>query len=326
MAQEKYGFFQGTAEDPRSYDSGDMAEAFGTLASGGVADTGANLQVTAGGNMNTNLGYGTAMIQGHYYKLRDDGGGAKVFTHTTEASLNRIDRIILRLDLTARTVAAVKLIGTAGASPAPPALTRTSEIYELSLAQVLIQAGVSEIQASDITDEREDDGVCGLIAPESLRKSTVEQMIEDGIDAGNVLRYAAQSLETAEKTQARTNLDAQQKITANGMLKANGSGGVSAASAETDYALPVTEVSATLSAALWSGSSAPFTQNIVVSGMTAAKKGVSAGLSNAATDEEFEVALAAVLHASAQGTNYVTIKAHGEKPAVNLPVLVQIKG
>ena len=74
--------------------------------------------------MRTLVGYGTAMIEGYYYRLRDDGGAVQAFTHTTEAELNRIDRIILRLDLTARTIAIAKLIGTAGSSPEAPALIR----------------------------------------------------------------------------------------------------------------------------------------------------------------------------------------------------------
>ena len=243
MAQERYGFFDSSGEDIRSYSSVDMATAFHALASNGVANIGTNLSVTAeGSTMRVLVGYGTAMIEGFYYQLRDDGGALQAFTHTTEAELSRIDRIVLRLDLTARTIAMVKLIGTAAATPEMPALTRNEETYEISLAQVLIRAAAEELLETDITDERENDDVCGLIAPEALRRSTIEQMINDAIDQAlqeemtDVLRYSAQTLDTGKKTQARTNIDAQQKVTASGMLKGNGSGGVSAAVEGTDYA------------------------------------------------------------------------------------------
>ena len=267
------------------------------------------------------------MIRGYYYGLQNDGSGVKTFTHTTEPSLNRIDRIILRLDLTARTIAAVKLIGAAGASPSAPALTRSSTVYELSLAQVLVQAGAAAITADDITDERADDDVCGLVGPEAMRKTVIQTMIEDEIASQSLISYDVQSLTETQQVQARSNIYAQKHIVAVGILKGTGTAQPSAAAPGTDYAVPVTEISAMLSVAAWSGSVAPFTQDIAVAGMTPDKKGVCVGLPATATDAQFEEAAAALLRVSAQGTNSITIKAHGEKPsAYNIPVLIQIKG
>ena len=339
MAQGRYGFFNSSGEDTRSYDADDMATALKTLASGGVMDNGTCLQVTAeGSTMRTLVGYGYAMIEGYYYQLRDDGGSVQAFEHTTEASLNRIDRIILRLDYQDRTITLVKLIGTAASTPEAPALTRDDEYYEISLAQVYITAAATEILADDITDEREDEDVCGLIAPATLKRSVlvalIETMVEDGVDYvlsevnaeyDDVLRHSEQTLETAQKTQSRTNIGAQQLISASGMLKGDGSGGVSAAVSGTDYAVPVTEISATLSTT-WTGTSAPYYQTITVTGMTSSKKGVSVGLPASATDAQFEAAADALLRVSAQGTNTITIKAHGDKPTISIPVLVMIKG
>jgi hypothetical protein len=330
MALEKYGFFQGTTEDPRSYGSADMASVFRTIASSGVTEGGYNLFVSAeGGNMNTHLDYGTALLQGYYYGLVNDGSGVKAFTHTTEASLNRIDRIIIRASLISRTIVAVKLIGTAGSDPVAPALTRDSETYEISLAQVYIHAGASVIVTEDITDERNDDSVCGAVAPASMRQTTIQALIDAAIDAETMVVYGydqSGAITSGQKIIARNNIDAQQKITGSGMLKGDGSGGVTAGTAGVDYAIPVVEIAATLAAASWSGSVAPFTQTIAVAGMTSTKKGVCAGLPASVTDAQFEEALAALLRVSAQSTNSITIKAHGEKPVNDIPVLVMIKG
>ena len=328
MAQERYGFFNSTTGDERSYDSADMAAALRTLASSGVAAADTCLQVTAeGSTMRTLVGYGSAMVRGYYYQLKDDGSGIQAFEHTTEAELDRIDRIILRLDLTARTIAMVKLIGTAASTPEAPALTRGSETYEISLAQVLIQAGASEILSSDITDERGDDTVCGLIAPESLRKSTIVQMIDDQIteEVADVLRFSEQTLETSAKTQSRSNINAQEKVTASGVLKGDGSGGITPAAAGADFGIPAVEVSATLLSTGWSGSG-PYTQAVAVSGMTASKKAI-VGLPHTATSEQYLAALAALLHVTLQGTDTLTVTAEGnDAPAVDIPVLVQIVG
>lgn len=59
----------------------------------------------------------------------------------------------------------------------------------------------------------------------------------------------------------------QDKITASGILKGDGSGGVSAAVAGTDYQAPEAKIAITLSAS-WTGSG-PYTQTVTVSGGTA---------------------------------------------------------
>jgi hypothetical protein len=110
------------------------------------------------------------------------------------------------------------------------------------------------------------------------------------------------------------------------MLKGDGAGGVSAAGAGEDFALPVAESSATLLASSWSGTEAPYSQSVTVTGMTADTKGVSVGLPATATDAEFMEAAAAVLRACAQGADSITIKAHSQKPAIDIPLLVQVKG
>lgn len=327
MAQERYGFFNSTAEDGRSYDSADMATALGALASSGVAAAGGCLQVTAeGSTMRTLVGYGTALIRGYYYQLKDDGSGVRAFTHTVETELNRMDRIILRLDLTARTISLAKLIGTPGASPVPPELTRSDEVYELSLACVHIGAGAAALTAENIADERENDAVCGLIAPESLRRSAVQQLIGDAIapQVADVLRYAAQTLETSQKDQARANINAQQRITATGILKGDGSGGVTPAAANADYALPCAAVSATLSAAAWSGTAAPYTQYVTIPGLAVTTNAI-VGLSWT-SGAQYLAAAKAKLRVTAQGTNAIGVTAEGKKPTVDLPLSVMMMG
>jgi hypothetical protein len=327
MAMEKYGFFQGTVEDPRDYDSADTATAFRTLASNGVANVGDNLEVTADGlSMSTELNYGSAMILGRYYVLNDDGGGIKTFAHSPEASLNRIDRIVLRLNLTDRVINAVKLVGAADASPTPPALTRTSTVYELSLAQVYIGGGDSVIEAADVTDEREDDDVCGMIAPESLRPSVVQALIAAAVDAAtdDVVRYTAQSLSDADALIARGNIKAMYNVNTGGLLVKTFDGVAQIAFPAIDYALPTAEYLVTLTAAGWVGASAPYTQDLTISGMTADTKGVSVGLAHTATDEQYTACLAALIRATGQSTDTLSIRAIGEKPTVDIPVIVRI--
>lgn len=111
------------------------------------------LAVTASGsNMNVSIDSGRAWVRGFGYK--NDASASKTLS-AAHATLNRIDRIVIRLDRTANTVLLAVLTGTNGASPSAPALTQNSTTWEISLAQVYIGAAVTTISNSNITDERE---------------------------------------------------------------------------------------------------------------------------------------------------------------------------
>jgi hypothetical protein len=106
-----------------------------------------------------------------------------------------------------------------------------------------------------------------------------------------------------------------------GIAKLDGSGGVSAATAGTDYAAPSTDFTATLSTT-WTGSSAPFTQNVTVTGLTGTKK-VFVGLAENATDAEYAAAAAAQMMCTAKAANQVTITARGTKPTITIPIIIR---
>ena len=83
----------------------------------------------------------------------------------------------------------------------------------------------------------------------------------------------------------KTYVDTKQaKITASGLLKGNGSGGVSAAVKGTDYAGPSIGVSVTLRASGWNANTK--TQTVSVAGVTATANG-SLRIAQSATDEQF---------------------------------------
>ena len=73
----------------------------------------------------------------------------------------------------------------------------------------------------------------------------------------------------------------------------------------------------------WSGTSAPYTQTISVSGLTAAASG-DIGLAQTATAEQRAAARAAMLCVTGQAAGTLTITADGDKPTVDIPVTVTI--
>lgn len=80
-------------------------------------------------------------------------------------SLNRIDRVIVDWQTTNYVAyPEIKILkGTPASSPTPPALTRTSTRQQISLAQIRVNAGTTEITSGLITDERLNGSVCGLV-------------------------------------------------------------------------------------------------------------------------------------------------------------------
>jgi hypothetical protein len=161
---EKSGFFDSTAEDPREYTADEFAEYFRRLLTDGIFNGGTNLKVGATGtDMRTHILPGYAWIQGYMYKVYDE---PLYLQHDLpDAQLDRIDRIVLRLDtsLEARSIRAMILKGTPAANPVAPSIVRENNIFDLSLAQVRIIAGKSYVEAFQITDERLDTNVCGLV-------------------------------------------------------------------------------------------------------------------------------------------------------------------
>ncbi|MEF9880669.1 MAG: hypothetical protein RR975_14730 [Clostridia bacterium] len=170
MAQELYRFFNSSQTDLREYDAGDLASLMRTLAADGVAGLGGCLQVTAeGSTMRTRVGYGSALLRGYQFELRDDGAGIRAYTHGASANGSRIDRVVVRLDLKARKLSMEVKTGTAASNPVPPALTRAGEIFEISLAQVNIRQGATALTSADIVDERSDENACGAAVSAALR-------------------------------------------------------------------------------------------------------------------------------------------------------------
>ena len=112
-------------------------------------------------------------------------------------------------------------------------------------------------------------------------------------------------------------IEKQNKITARGILKGNGAGGVSAAVAGTDYQAPAADTVVTASASAWSNN----TITLSVTGVMTDSK-LEIGLSDTTTDEQYAAATAAQIRATGSGDGTVTLKAV-TAPSVDLPILIR---
>lgn len=164
MAQKSW-FFNSAIGDPRIYQASDFAQYFGKVLSTGLLhiDEIPGLQVRAGGtDLHTYVEPGGAIMEGYAYENTDN----EYLSHSLpEVGLDRIDRVVLRLDKknANRYIKLFVIEGEPSLNPVAPALQRDSLVWELSLAQVRIRANTSSINTTDVIDERKDRTVCGLV-------------------------------------------------------------------------------------------------------------------------------------------------------------------
>lgn len=157
-------FFNSAAGDTRTYQASDFAEYFGDVLSTGLLHTDETpaLEVHVGSGLTTVVSPGKALMQGYGYQNTSD----LVLEHSLpETDLDRIDRIVLRLDKRnqSRFIKVFVIQGEPSTDPIAPELTRDEFIYELSLAQVVVRANTSSLVSADLIDERLHEDLCGLV-------------------------------------------------------------------------------------------------------------------------------------------------------------------
>ncbi len=95
---------------------------------------------------------GAAWVRGHYY----ENDAEETIALAANASGNpRIDRVVVRADFTANTIDTVVIQGTPAASPSAPAITQSTTVWDVPLAQVAVANGAATITAANVTDERD---------------------------------------------------------------------------------------------------------------------------------------------------------------------------
>lgn len=116
---------------------------------------------TTGADMVITVAAGNAVVQGRHF----------VCTNTTitvplnTSSLPRLDRVVIRIDKTAHTGTLALKQGVPGYAPQPAVLTRTDDIYEMSVARIYVPAGITALNNYNVVDEREFFGALTGITP-----------------------------------------------------------------------------------------------------------------------------------------------------------------
>lgn len=146
-------FFNSTEEDRREYTAGEFAEYFSRFLINGIYPDGQNvtLEPVAGGGLDVTIGEGFAIVEGYLYKNDEPLNKA---LRAADSNFDRIDRVVIRLDVVARTVTVKVKEGIPASVPQAPSLENGAIIKELPLCRVRVRSRATGITAQDMTDER----------------------------------------------------------------------------------------------------------------------------------------------------------------------------
>lgn len=154
----------GTIDYDRASSSAQLRGLIKSMITNGVNMTeSTNLQVIANGTNTLTVKAGYVIIEGAIKYFEND---VTVTLPSADVNNSRIDTVVARLNLneSVRDIVIDVVSGTASATPTEPTLTRTSNYYEVGLANILVGVGASAISQSEVTDTRLLNSRCGLAA------------------------------------------------------------------------------------------------------------------------------------------------------------------
>lgn len=159
MAESYFPF--NSVDGDRVYKAEDFRNYFAQFIGNGVFYANANaLKVTENGGMQVAVNAGAGWVAGAGY-INDST--LTLTLANADGALNRIDRVVLRCSYTERSIYVAVLQGAYSAQPVAPDLTRSADKYELALADVYVAAGATSITQSNITDQRLNTSLCGIV-------------------------------------------------------------------------------------------------------------------------------------------------------------------
>lgn len=202
MAEKFFPF--GSINRDRVYFAEDWRRYFGSLISNGVFWTKSDvLQVTTDGiGMQVNIADGNANINGGLYSVE---GGHSLTLPTADGTYNRIDAIVLQYGRKERWIKAIVKEGEAAETPNPPELERSTDYWELCLAEVTVERASLQLSQKNIKDMRLS-GKCGIVVGliQQIETETIYAQLTAAIEA---MQITAEDNIVAWQQERRTEIE-----------------------------------------------------------------------------------------------------------------------
>lgn len=193
--------FDSDPNGDRAVSDSDIREVFKAVWSNGVTTVkadGSDMQVQAVVGMKVKVMPGGCVIEG---ALGRNTREETINIAQAHPSLKRIDRIVVRLDLSdsVRNMLIYKKEGTPSTTPIAPNLIQQPNYYELALADIYVGAGATDITSAVILDQRPDRELCGFVLPAFPTNFSLEAITDrwQSILEGAISGTAAGSLQNS---------------------------------------------------------------------------------------------------------------------------------
>lgn len=338
--------FHNSVNGDRRYKADFWARFLGSFIGNGVyPNPSTNLQVIANGDMTVTVKAGKAWVNGVFYENTAD---LALSLDVADGVLKRIDRVVLQYSTIDRTIAAKVKKGMLASSPVAPILQRDADAYELGIADIFVGNGVVSVSQSSITDLRINTSLCGNVHglfdqvdtetifnqylswfEEMKLKGEADfnawlvnlQYVLSGDVAGNLLNLINDNTDDIAVHTTAISTNSNSIIAIDGRLEEAENNIISLDSRLDNQERLLTSTITTS----WTGTSAPFTQTIAISGITSSDKPVispvfSTTLATAILQKEAWNQISKI----ETGLNSITVTCFEDKPVTAIPI--QIKG
>ena len=164
-----------------------QAGAFNGTRTSGVWSGENNLKVTITGAHQLTLSKGLAWFTTEEYwgKVYVNTADINFTLPVADAVLDRICRLVIRWNKTTNTATAQLLLGELSSTPSAPTRSTTDELYDLVLCDYLVAHGEVTASAANLTDQRLNEDLCGLMRdgvtriPTATLEAKVSALLEE---------------------------------------------------------------------------------------------------------------------------------------------------
>ena len=189
---EQSGFFDAhvmNGEYDRVYLSEHFAKYFASFIGNGVFGGKSN-ELMVSQNINSGMKVdvlsGMSWINGVWY---ENTSNLTLDISVADGVLNRIDNVVVRWGKIERSIWITIVKGTPATNAVAPSIERSSDYYDLKLAEISVKAGTTNVTQADITDTRLNSDVCGFVVGVVQQFDTTE--FGNQLD-GYISKYAAE--------------------------------------------------------------------------------------------------------------------------------------
>lgn len=286
---DQYGLFWDSFNGDRVYNASSFEEWLKKFFYTGVFN--GDLEVTANGSMVVEVGNGYCNVEG---KVRFFDQAQQFTISPANGTYPRIDTVVIERNDVTREITMFVVEGDySGDNPQPTPPVRTGGIYQIVLANIHVDAGITELTQANIEDTRPNQELCGWVV------GTV-----DAIDVEQITAQAQADFEAWYEN-------------IKGQLSDDAAGHLQLEIDEINDKIELTVLNVTLYSYSWNNA-----QYTISNAALSLDKVKTLTYPVTITDEQYEALTGAGIRAVSETNGTIVLQAYGTVPDVDIPIQV----